>query len=323
MKSRLVLSRSVAAICIFLPSCRSGSSFPPGGHPYPKQIIDSDMTSYIYPLKDSLSKLDSFNHIWDGMLFQDFDEPNLSLRPLKTTEFRLFQPGFRQYDGLIISLTPTMITVKRQSAWHHRFTTDTNKLSPLERRLIEFMGRNYGKPRPDSIRWPLWYHYIDSMEILYPQLRDPAWYLKTVKKEMIHDTAFKPCGSITREITSNEYQLFVDSLNASGYWNMPYERECHEGLAIDGPYYFSLEANTPNQYNFVIGNPCPNDTNLFYKACQHLARLAGLEKEINVLWIEGPPDTTSHKKVQVIDDVILEDVKPAPKKHHPKKPHPN
>jgi len=307
------LSLLAACIALCALSCRSRPSFPSGGYPYPTQILDKDTDFYLYPLKDTLSKLDSFNHIWDGHAFQNFDEPNLSLRPLIFTEFH----------DLIILLTPTNIAVKRRSAEHHRFTGDSNRLSPLERLLVEFMYRNYGKPRPDSSQQPRRYRYIDSMETLYPQLKDPAYYVRTTKKELIPDPTFKPCRVSTRQITESEYRSFVDSLNTSGYWQMPYKRECNEGLAIDGPYYFSLEANTPDRYNFVYGNPCPNDTNLFYKACQHLARLAGLEKEIDVLWIEGPPDTTQHHKPMVVDDVTIEDVKPTPKKHHPKKPHPN
>jgi len=323
MPNRSTLWSAVFILPTLLPDCRSGPTFPTGGYLYPKSISEKDTGFYLYPLKDILSKLDSFNHIWDNYEFQNLGEPNLSLRPLKAPEFRLFQPGYRESDDLIILLTPTTLTVKRQSAFHHRFITDTNRLSQLERNLMWFMYYHYGKPRPDSLKRPLYYHFVDSMERRYPQLKDPKFYVQIAEKARVSDTAFRPCRSATRNITPYEYQSFVDSLNASGYWQMPYKRECNEGLAIDGPYYFSLEANTPERYNFVNGNPCPNDTNLFYKACQHLARLAGLKKEINILWIEGPPDTARHRQPLVVDDVILEKIKPTPKERHSKKLHPN
>jgi hypothetical protein len=320
MKMPLFFLGIVAASEIFASvGCRSRESFPPGGCPYPERVSAEDTGFYLYPLREKLSKRDSFSHIWDNYEFQDLDEPNLSLRPLKTTEFRFFQPGYRHWDDLVILLTPTTLTVKRQSANHSRFTTDTNRRSQLENSLQRFMRRHYGRPRPDSLERPVWYHFIDSMEKRYPQLKDPSYYVKLVEKSLIPDTAFRPCRSSTRQITTGEYRSFVDSLNASGYWQMPYKRECDADLAIDGPYYFSLEANTPRQYQFVNGNPCPNDTNLFYKACQHLVRLAGLEKEINVLWVEGPPDTSHHSKPLVVDDVQLEDIKLVPKKHHSRK----
>ncbi|HEV3411737.1 MAG TPA: hypothetical protein VG101_04620 [Puia sp.] len=308
---------------ICLTACRAGPCFPPGGYPYPEKIADKDTDFYLSALKGILSKRDSFQHIGDYFGFRKFDEPNLSLRPLKTPEFRFYQPGYLRYDDLLIVLTPQTLTVKRHKADNERFTTDSARISPLDHRLIEFMQRHFGRPRPDSSKRPLWYRYIDSMENQYPQLKDPAYYVRTIKKELIPDTTFLPYQSSTRAITQSEYQLFIDSLNASGYWHLPYVRECHEGIAVDGPSYFSLEANTPDQYNFVSGYPCPNDTNLFYKACQHLARLAGLEKEIDLLWIEVPPDTTQHKKPIVVEDVQFEDVKEPRKPHHPKKLHPN
>lgn len=317
MKMPLFISLALAT------ACHSPYSFPRGGYPYAQHIPDKDTTFYLYALKDNLSKLDSFHHIWDNLGFRDLDEPNLSLRPLGIPEFRFFQPGYRTYDDLLIVLTPQTLTVKRRKSGNHRFTTDSAKISPLDRRLIEFMRRHFGRPRPDSNQRPRWYHYIDSMENQYPQLKDPDYYVRTIRKELIPDTAFLPYQSSTRTITASEYQSFIDSLNTSGYWKMPYVCACKEDLAIDGPNYFSLEANTPGQYNFVSAYPCPNDTNLFYKACQHLVRLAGLEKEINVLRIEGPPDTTRHPTPVFIRDILLEDVKLPRKSHHPKKPRPN
>ena len=103
------------------------------------------------------------------------------------------------------------------------------------------------------------------MEKRYPQLNDAAFYIKTIKRTLAPNPAFLPCETFTRAITEKEYQTFIDSLN------------------------------TPDRYHFVSGYPCPNDTNLFYKACEHLARMAGLENEVNILWIE-PVDTphTNH-----------------------------
>jgi hypothetical protein len=324
MASPTLASFALAVLTLLLATAyRSRNTFPPGGYPYPDHLVDGDTTFFLYPLKNTLSRRDSFNDIWDGYAFGSLDEPNLSLRPLGTTEFRLFQPGYRSYDDLVILLTPTTFTIKRQSAMHHRYSTDTNRLSSLERRLIKFMGRHFDEPRPDSAKRHRYWRIVDSMEALYPQLKDPAFYVYTIRKETIKDSAFRHCRTFTEAITSSQYRSFVDSLNASGYWHLPYKRECHEGITNDGPSYFSLEANTPNQYNFVSGYPCPNDTNSFYKACDQLVRLAGLQKEINILWIDQPADTAHQYPPVFIQDVHLEDVKeqpPLPKPHYPKKP---
>jgi hypothetical protein len=277
---------------LLLTDCHARYTIPPGGYPYPKHPDGLDTSFYLYPLKDTLSLHDSLNHVWDGYFFQAFDEPNLSLRPCKTPEYRFSRPGYRSFDDLLIILTPKNLIVKRRKADNPRVTTDTSKISPLERHLLNYMDRNFGRSRPDSNRYPGWYRYIDSMERHYPEVKDADFYITTVRRELIPNPAFRPCQTIIRNITEKEYQTFVDTLNASGYWQMPYVRKCNEqDLAIDGPSYFSLEANTPDRYNFVSGYPCPNDTNLFYKACDHLARMAGLQKEIDLLWIESAADT--------------------------------
>lgn len=286
----MVRSLSFFALLLFA-ACHVRSRYPPGGYPYPKHPDEVDTSFYLYPLKDTLCLLDSLNHVWDNFYFQAFDEGNLSLRPRQTPEFRFTQPGYLYFDDLLIVLTPKNLIVKRRKADNPRIIMDTSRISPLERHLLHYMDRHFGRSRPDCNRYPRWCRYIDSMERQYPEVKDADFYIRTVRRALILNPAFRPCRTFIRKITLKEYQTFVDSLNASGYWQMPYVRKCNlEDLAVDGPSYFSLEANTPDRYNFVSGYPCPNDTNLFYKTCEQLARMAGLEKEIDLLWIE-PGDT--------------------------------
>jgi hypothetical protein len=302
---------------LLIASCHAPAHYPVGGYPYPEHIADKDTSFYYYPVRDKMSRRDSFRHGWDAFIFQAFDEPNLSLKPLLTPEFRFHYSGWRE-ELLVITLTPGEITVKRHNDSHlARYMMDSGRLTPTERRQVQFIWKHYGESaRKESMHEQRRLHFVDSMVCLYPQLQDPAYYWQLVRKELIPDPDATPYTFLSTHIEPAAYKTFVDSLNASGYWEMPYKRECNVEMA-DGPAYFSLEANTPNRYNFVNGYSCPNDTNRFYKACEQLIHLAGLDKEFHLLWIEPPPDTTARKPL-VIENVQLEDVK-EPKQQKRKK----
>jgi hypothetical protein len=272
-----------------------------------------------------MSGRDSFIHAHDSVLFAAVSEPNLSLRPLLTPVFRLYYTGYRE-GGLIITLTPTEITVKRFDSLNQKYLTDTSRLDSLERWQITFFDKYFGTDRPNdtAIRKQHRHHYIDSIEKKYPQLNDLSYYWQLIRKELVSDTGAFPYTMVKSPITTGEYHSFVNRLNASGYWQMPYKRECNEAIA-DGPAYLALEANTPEKYNFVSGYVCPNDTIDFYKACQELVRYAKLDKEFGLLWIDHPQPDTSTRKPIVIQDVQLEEVKEPKKEKHKriKTPHPN
>lgn len=300
---------------LFLAACHSRPHYPPGGYAYPAHLDGKDTEFYFYPLKDKLSRLDSFRDCWTPIIFGALDEPNLSLKPLPEPVYRFYYTGWRQ-GNLVISLTPNEITVKWHGDEHFKYTIDTNRLEPIERQHVDFFDRYYGKEiRTDTGRTRRRARYVDSMKRTYPRLTDPAYYWELKRKEMLPDSQATPYTLTKRTITPTDYQHFVDLLNASGYWEMPYQRGCNEMIA-DGPDYFFLEANTPEKYNFVAGYTCPNDTNNFYKACQQLVRYAKLDKTYNLVWIEKSADSTITQPPRAVQDIQLEEVKAPRKRKH-------
>jgi hypothetical protein len=314
------MRRSLPCLLLLLAACHSRIAYPPGGYPYPEQVPDKDTDFYYYPLKNKLSRRDSFLAAGDSLMFKAYSEPNLSIKPMPSPVYRLVYEGFRIPRVLIITLTQNEITVKKDTAGERtRVEEDTSMLNPMERWQVFFMDRNYpfNQSYTEKKR-----HRIDSILALYPELRDPAYYMRLRQKESVPlKTAF---GYLTYKtaLTEKQYQYLVDLINASGYWQMPNTPRCTEEFT-DGDG-FSLEANTPEKYNVVAGPVCHNDSSRYYKACQELVRYAGLEKMIHLI-PDWRADTT--RKPIVIEDVQLEDVKepkPQKPKHQPiKTPLPN
>lgn len=265
-------------LILLLAACRPGIKYPPGGYPYPEHVADKDTGFYYYPLKDKLSRLDSFLAAGDSLMFKAYNEPNLSLKPMPSPVYRLAYQAFRIPRVLIITLTPNEITVKRDTAGElTRVEEDTSRLEPVERWQVRFMDRYFLIGQFTEKRR----HHNDSILALYPQLRDPAYYQHLKQKESVPlKTAF---GFLTFKIplTAIEYQHLADLINTSGYWQMPNTHRCTEDFT-DGDG-FSLEANTPEKYNVVAGPVCPNDSSKYHKACQELVRYAKLDKYIDLI----------------------------------------
>jgi hypothetical protein len=183
---------------------------------------------------------------------------------------------------------------------------------------MRFIERNYGR---DYTAWPKRKHYVDSMIAADPLRNNPSWYLAMVKKANTRNPLWHYALK-KQSVTSKQYADFTRLLNRSQYWQMPPVYSCSEEIA-DGDY-FSLEANTPQKYNFVSGPSCDNDSSDYYKAAEMLIRYAGLDKKISLIWT-SKQDTTTRKPL-VVYDVQLEDVKPEPPKSkhrkHPQKASP-
>jgi hypothetical protein len=231
---------------LLLAACHPRDSYPPGGYPYPEHVADKDTNFYYYPVKDKMPRRDSFRHSGDYLLFQVYNEPNLSLKPSPSPLFRFFYSGYTQ-GSLIIVLSQNSLIVKRH-------------------------------------------------------------------KEVVPDPAGTDYITFKRSVTPAEYQYFVDLLNASNYWQMPCVYTCTQSIA-DGAY-FSLEANTPEKYNFVSGPSCPADSGKYYQACQTLIRYAKLDEHIHLIW-DSKLDSTTRTPL-VVEDVQLEDIKIVKKSHRKK-----
>ena len=288
-------------LILLLVACHPKANYPPGGYPYPEHVADKDTDFYYYPLRDKLSRRDSFLAAGDSLMFKAYNEPNLSLKSMPSPVYRLVYEAFRIPRVLIITLTPSEITVKKDTAGERtREEEDTSRLEPAERWQVRFMEINcpFDGQYTEKRR-----HRVDSILALYPQLRDPVYYQHVRQKELVPLRGAFGYLTLKIPLTAKEYQYLVELINASGYWQMPNTHRCTEDFT-DGDG-FSLEANTPDKYNVVAGPICPNDSSMYHKACQELIHYAKMDKYINLVWSD---ETKSVNPSVPLEDVKLEEV---------------
>jgi hypothetical protein len=69
--------------------CHSTIKCPDGGYEYPKNVSANDSNLYFYPIKDIESKKYAFGDYYSYLLYESFEEPNLSIKPFSDDVFRL------------------------------------------------------------------------------------------------------------------------------------------------------------------------------------------------------------------------------------------
>jgi hypothetical protein len=306
---------------LLITACHSPAHYPAGGYPYPENLSGKDTSLYYYPIKDKESRRDS---MWDALTNADWraiGEPNLSLRPMSTDVFRFLYSEALNQTLYIVTMTPTQLSVRicRPNDTYGNLP-DTSLLDTLERRLIRVLYKNYPLDEKDPRMLPLKRHYIDSMGRLYPQLYDPAYYIKLRNKEYPHSKPWYTFTIKTIPLKPADFKHLITVINESGYWHLPFKFPC-EDPPMDG-WGYQLEANTVYQYNFVGAGSCDPDTSAFTKACQELVHYAGLDDKIQLV---TKIDPQTHREPVVVEDVQLEDVKEPnqPKRKKIKTPHPN
>ena len=292
-------------------ACNNQVKYPPGGYPYPQHVAAKDTNFYYYPIKDKETRRDSFNDAVETILYQAYNEPNLSIRPLPVSVFRFIYSMYHK-PYVIILLTPKEITVKKESVpYEFNYMTDTDRLDPTERNHLSILKRfypidegNYSAPRR---------HFLDSIGNRYPQLRDPVYYWYLQKKDIILNSIPIKYTTTKIPISPEEYRRLVSAINASGYWRLP-SRHTYPPGGTEGSY--SLEANTPQQYHYVHDPYDLNDSGKYALACQELVNSAKMGKEIRLV-SDHTIDTV--KPAMIIQDVQLEEVKEPKKPKHKKK----
>lgn len=297
-------------LCLLLVACDSSIKYPEGGYDYPKHVADKDTNFYYYPLKDIMPKKDSLLYTSTYLLFKEFDEPNLSLRPFGYDVFRL-QYGESLGGYYIITVTRNFIHVKKE-IFDDENLFDQNMLSQGEQKIYRIFRRNY----PFDNLNEYMQRYVDSIKSVNPKILQPEYFVYLMKKKFKPIDPKKVYALTTIKITDRDFNHLVEIINKSGYWKMPYAFPSDD-CCTDG-YGYSLEANTAHKYNFATATISFDSSKQrinFSKACQEIIKYAHLEKEIS-LWDDSKTDT-SHI---VIQDVQLEEVKPPPskynKKHH-------
>lgn len=270
--------RIIFVLCVVLLSCEGNGKLPPiiypkGGYNYPANLDGADTSYFSYPLKDSVGvKRAFYDSYYSPYWSQAYNEPNLSLRYMGKDIFRLVW-GSSWGHETIITLMETEIVIKERIDGSPYPLYDSLLLTPIERQHYELLNFNFPLNTKSK--------RIDSITKKYPQLPDPAYFRYLLEKSGRPDTSFK-FSLRKKSISRKQYLSIVEKINNSGYWNLPPGIDCSAGVA-DGSG-FNLEANTAQQYNTVGAGDCPGDTSSFRKACQDLIKIAGLEKEIDLIW---------------------------------------
>jgi hypothetical protein len=256
----------------------------------------------MYQYKDSLLVLDSLDAAEYGRYFLTaFDEPNLSIAPRQKTVFRFIYESWLSHP-IVINLTADQITVKQGiSGWlYPDFNID--RLSAREQEQLR-RAEWYFRTGYEKIKNPRWHSYFDSVFKLYPHLADIETYKRLHQRGEIPIRAKYQYAQKIIPISRQQYNSTVSAITASGFWRMPRESGC-EYPPMDGAG-FILEANTDTQYKIVSSPSCPDDYRKFTLACQDLVNLAGLEKQIKLIWDGG---TISADSSTFVPEVPLEEV---------------
>jgi hypothetical protein len=242
---------------LFLLACHSSIKYPPGGYDYPEVVADKDTNFYYYPVKNILSRRDSFYDSYMHLFFRAVDEPNISLKPLPVTVFRFLFNSYPKGNHTI-TLTEDEITVKdiRDNDSLLSSEPDTLLLTPTERLQVKILNRDFPIDEKKPLRRPLRQRYLDSMGQVYPRLYDPAYFHYLLDKEsgtrLFHHYSYT---TIKKQITKATFARLVQQIDTSGYWTLPPHPPNPNNGAFDAAG-FVLEANTRYKYNIVEGCLC-------------------------------------------------------------------
>lgn len=275
-RTRIILM--IAFIYTFF-SCNNEIKYPDGGYAYPTHVEDKDTNFYYYPLKDKLSRKDSFENADDYLTYKAFHEQNFSIKNPTTETIRFFFDGWQELP-LCITINRNEITVKKGHNAVYNNSYDVDKLSEIERRQLRIFRRNF--PLEQVAFTDKNKHYLDSMTTEYPQLLDVNYYQYLETKTIVpNETPFTYSENKIR-FSDKQFEDLVEMINNSGYWKLPFELQCKDQVT-DG-FVYQLEVSAKSKYNVVRGFSCPSDTSKFIKTCQQIINYAQLDKKINLMW---------------------------------------
>lgn len=294
---------------LLLFACNQSIKYPKGGFAYPKHVAAKDTNFYYYQLRDSFSRRDSFLEATRYITYQLFGEFNLSLKPARKDVFRLtYGAALGRFFYLIILTEDNIIVKKGDYSLIAKW--DTSRLSEKEKMHIDFFRRYFpveerlAQLNKSSKR----FFYLDSLVKANPQLLDVNYYKSLDDKETVYNKETFKYTTTKIPITKAQFDTLVNGINASGFWQLPYDiskPDCMDGAG------WSMEANTANQYKVVKDGNCA-DTTGFSKAYQKIIDFAGLSNEIYVY--SDPSKIDTSKPSIIVQDVELEEV-PRARKH--------
>ena len=111
----------------------------------------------------------------------------------------------------------------------------------------------------------------DSTLANTPQLLDPRYYDYLLRKAAVIRKEKFNVSTKRIKISKEEFKKIVDSINASGYWQMSYPAEYCGAMDANT---FTLEANNGKKYNAVSTEQCFNENAKYSQACNDLMKIA-------------------------------------------------
>jgi hypothetical protein len=264
------------AFIIVLFSCGMGVSYPDGGFNYPVNLKGKDTNYYRYPLLKIIPKDHQFAEYFEQYFYKQFEEPNLSIRPLAKETFRLtYSDAFG--ETIILSFNKDEIIIKKGVAGG-KYNWDSTKLTKLENNHLEILRRWF--PFENKGYIPRIRKHLDSLSLLYPELLDVNYYIELYDKVFVRNNEAFEYRTKKMPISKKIFQAMVEEINTSGYWKLKHDIDCEDAPA-DG-FSFTLEANTFKKYMIVNRTGCPSGKTDFPKLCQKIIAFAGLDKELDL-----------------------------------------
>jgi hypothetical protein len=245
---------------------------------YPNLQGKNDTDTYVYQLKDALSSQDSFLYVTYGSYYlKQFDEKNLSLRPLALETFRFSYCPFGQ-KPINITFNKKEIVIKMWTSGSLDRVSNLAKLDSLESIKFNFFEHYFFRTRQSLSEKRS--KYYDSMLIKYPELKSVKYYKHLIDKSTDNDSLkFKYTTSYI-PISLKQYTLLLDSLKKANFDKLSWRISSAELVNDGGGYTF--EANTKTKFKFFVCEGMPIDTLPMTKFCRYLLKLANVDKETNL-----------------------------------------
>jgi hypothetical protein len=244
---------------------------------YPNLVGKSDTDILAYQLKNVLTPYDSFIYVTYGMAYlKKFDEPNLSLRPLRSETFRFFYDPWGG-PAIDIRFDESEMTIKVRTKGIVAPILNKNKLDSLERIKLNFLEWNHFSKKE---KFPLQrMKYYDSMTKIYPELLSTKYYKSLYDKAVDYDSLKFEYQEKKIKFTGKQYCDLIDSLNSTEFSKLPWTVNYPAEVADGGGY--SFEANTIYKYKMFVCYGLPIHTLKLTNFCRNLIELADLDKKVS------------------------------------------
>lgn len=243
---------------------------------YPNLANKSDTDIYIYQLKDTLNTEDSFLYVNYGTYYlKQFNEQNLSLRPLTLETFRFSYTGVCPIN---ITFDKNEIVVKLWTSGSLDPIYNEDKLNVSEIGKFRFLEHYFFRSKESFSQSRL--NYYDSMVVKYPELTSIKYYKELISKCTDYDSLKFEYTTKRIPLTNEQYTLLIDSLEKSGFANLSWKVDYPETVMDGGGYTF--EANTKTKFKYFVCYGLPIDSLPMTRFCRYLLQVAKVDKEINL-----------------------------------------